>query len=394
MQSRGGNTVVTSPGTAGARIPDTRPDPVASDTHLDTGTLIRKRDTLFETARNERGFLLLIGVAFIAAAAATPYPEVARWVGFLLAAYSTVANDSIQTVGTFIASNEYRRWWVLWAFIGGVFLVVTTFGWLTYGGDVSYGRLSAKGFTETPQAFTFLQVAAPVVLLVLTRLRMPVSTSVLILSCFATEASGVQAVLMKSVSGYVVAFVTAVIAFGATARVTQRYMTGKPSRWWVPAQWAATATLWSSWIMQDMANLAVYLPRQLGLTEFLAFAAVVAGGLGILFFLRGDKIQRVVSEKSSVVDIRPATTIDFVYALILFGFVHHSPIPMSTTWVFIGLLAGRELTMILLGASDRTFRQGLRIAGRDLLYTSIGLVVSIVLAVVANPVFHDAILGP
>ncbi len=393
MQGPGGNTVVTSAAAAGTRLPDPPTTPLPADSHLDTGTLIRKRDTLFETARNERGFLLLVGVASIAAAASTPFPEVARWIGFLLAAYSTVANDSIQTVGTFIASNEHRRWWVLWAFIGGVFLVVVTAGWLTHGGDVSYGRLSAKGFTETPQAFTFLQVAAPVVLLILTRLRMPVSTSVLILSCFATEASGVGDVLIKSVSGYGVAFVTAVVAFGATARVTQRYMTGKPSRWWVPAQWIATATLWSSWIMQDMANLAVYLPRTLNVTEFLAFVAVVAGGLGVLFFLRGDKIQRIVSEKSSVVDIRPATTIDFVYAVILFVFVKASPIPMSTTWVFIGLLAGRELVMILLGASDRPFRQGLRIAGRDLLYTSIGLVVSILLAIVANPVFHDAILG-
>ncbi len=369
------------------------------DSHLDTGTLIRKRDTLFATARNERGFLLLVGAAIVASAAATPYPDVARWVGFLLAAYSTVANDSIQTVGTFIASNEHRRWWVLWAFIGGVFLIVFAWGWLGHGGglttagDVSYGRLTSKGFTEAPTSFTFLQVAAPVVLLILTRLRMPVSTTFLILSCFATEAEGVQDVLVKSVSGYGVAFVTAIIAFGATARITQRYMSGKPSHWWVPAQWVATAVLWGSWIMQDMANLAVYLPRQLGLVEFLVFAAAVTGGLGILFYLRGDKIQRVVSEKSSVVDIRPATIIDFVYAIILFGFVKVSPIPMSTTWVFIGLLAGRELTLILLGTSDRTFRQGLRLAGRDLLYTTIGLVVSLVLAVLANPVFHDAILG-
>ena len=369
------------------------------DSHLDTGELIQKQDTLFEVARNERSFLLLIGLAFIAAAAATPYPDVARWVGFFLAAYSTVANDSIQTVGTFIASNEYRRWWVLWAFIGGVFLVVFTWGWLTNGGglttagDVSYGRLTSKGFTETPQSFTFLQVAAPIFLLILTRLRMPVSTTFLILSCFATEAEGVTDVLLKSVSGYGVAFVTAVVAFGATARLTQRYMKGKPSAWWVPAQWIATATLWGSWIMQDMANLAVYLPRQLDLTQFLVFAGAVTGGLGILFYLRGDKIQRVVSEKSSVVDIRPATIIDFVYAVILFGFVKVSPIPMSTTWVFIGLLAGRELTLILLKTSHRTLGQGLRLAGRDLLYTTIGLVVSLVLAVLANPVFHDAILG-
>ena len=30
------------------------------------------------------------------------------WVGFLLAAYSVIANDSVQTLGTWIASNSER----------------------------------------------------------------------------------------------------------------------------------------------------------------------------------------------------------------------------------------------------------------------------------------------
>ena len=32
-------------------------------------------------------------------------------IGFLLAAYSVVANDSVQTLGTFIASNSQRFKW-------------------------------------------------------------------------------------------------------------------------------------------------------------------------------------------------------------------------------------------------------------------------------------------
>ncbi len=39
-------------------------------------------------------------------------------VGFILAAYSVVTNDVIQTLGTFLASNQKRPWYVLWAFIG------------------------------------------------------------------------------------------------------------------------------------------------------------------------------------------------------------------------------------------------------------------------------------
>ena len=41
-----------------------------------------------------------------------------------------VANDSIQTLGTFIASNQDKKWWVLWLFIGGVFLATHSYSWL------------------------------------------------------------------------------------------------------------------------------------------------------------------------------------------------------------------------------------------------------------------------
>lgn len=317
----------------------------------------------------------------------------ARWIGFALAAYSAVANDSIQTVGVFIASNRRRPWWMLWLFIGGIFLATAAYGWWAYDGDVSYGRLASKGFAETPQAFSFLQVAAPVFLLIITRMRMPVSTTFLLLSCFATTPEGVADVLTKSLWGYVVAFVTAVAAWAAVGRLMRRVEERPMSPVWYPLQWLATGTLWATWIMQDAANLAVYLPRQLSATAFLAFAGTVFFGLGVLFFLRGDKIQRVVDEKSGVEDIRSATVIDFVYAVILFGFKEISTIPMSTTWVFIGLLAGRELILSLRGASDRSFQKGLRLAGRDVLYATIGLVISVVLALGANPAFREGLLG-
>lgn len=368
--------------------------PLPDSSDLTVGR-IPLRDTLADLFRSERQFLFFIGVGLLVAGIVTPMPEIARWFGFFLAAYSTVANDSIQTVGTFIASNEHRPWWVMWLFIGGVFLVTIGWGWAVADpvGDVSYGRLSTPAYSQTPQSFNFFQVAAPLFLLVLTRLRMPVSTTFLILSCFATEVKGVTDVLMKSFAGYGVAFVLGGVVFLLTARLFVRYRDRPASRWWVPAQWLSTAVLWSSWIMQDMANLAVYLPRQLSFAQYLIFSTTIFLGLGILFYLRGDRIQRVVSEKSSVVDIRAATLIDFVYAFILFGFVRISTIPMSTTWVFLGLLAGRELALILMRAAGRPIGVGLRLVGRDALFATVGLAVSIAIAFLANPVFHDMILG-
>ena len=132
--------------------------------------------------KTEHNFLLFIICSFLLAMFATPYPQYAMWVGFIFAAYAAIANDSIQTIGTFIASNQDKKWWVLWLFIGGIFFFTMLFSWVTLGGDVSHGRLTSKGFEIAPTEFHFLQIAAPIFLLILTRLRMPVSTTFILLT--------------------------------------------------------------------------------------------------------------------------------------------------------------------------------------------------------------------
>ena len=67
--------------------------------------------------------------------------SIVMYLGFALAAYSVVGNDTIQTLGTFLSSNERKRWWVLWLFAGGILSLTLLYGYYTYNGDVSYGRL-------------------------------------------------------------------------------------------------------------------------------------------------------------------------------------------------------------------------------------------------------------
>jgi hypothetical protein len=337
--------------------------------------------------RKERTFIALIGFFFILAGVTFPYAGIAKWIGFALAGYSAIANDSIQTIGTFLASNEDKRWWVLWLFIGGIFLATVFYSWYMFDGDVSNQRLAAKGFSEAPQSFSFLQIAAPIFLLLLTRMRMPVSTTFLLLSCFSASASAIGQVLVKSLSGYLVAFVAAIVTWIVLSRIIRKHFVGEPNRWWTVFQWITSGTLWSVWIMQDAANIAVYLPRSLSLAEFLGFALYIFFGLGILFYMRGDRIQKVVTEKSDVRDIRSASIIDFVYAIILYIFKIQSNVPMSTTWVFIGLLAGREIAMSFTDArgKGKPFGKSLKLVGKDAGYALFGLAVSIALAVAINP---------
>ena len=67
-------------------------------------------------------------------------------VGFLLAAYSVVANDSLQTLGTYISSNKKRTPKVVqMLFICTVTIVVLMMGWFLKDGDPAWGRLSVPG---------------------------------------------------------------------------------------------------------------------------------------------------------------------------------------------------------------------------------------------------------
>ena len=62
-------------------------------------------------------------------------------VGFALAAYAVVANDSIQTLGTFLSSNHNQRWWVLWLYASGIMVATIAYGYVSNGGDVAFDRL-------------------------------------------------------------------------------------------------------------------------------------------------------------------------------------------------------------------------------------------------------------
>ena len=339
----------------------------------------------------ERWFILITLLLFALAGIVYGYAPVAMWFGFALAAFSAVSNDSIQTIGTFISSNGDKKWWALWLYIGVIFVITVTISWVVYDGDVSYQRLSSKGFEKSPEQFAYLQLVAPIVLLILTRWRMPVSTTFLLLSSFTTESEAIFKVISKSLSGYFIAFFVSIALWLVFARFIKRIQKGEAHFAWTVAQWITSGLLWAVWIMQDAANIAVFLPRQLNLTEFLAFTIVIFFGLGFIFYRKGDKIQEVITEKSNVKDVRPATLIDFVYAIILFVFQYISTIPMSTTWVFIGLLAGRELATHY--AYDmpekRELKKTIGLIVKDITYTLIGLIISILLAVAVNPKIRE-----
>ncbi|MFD2246727.1 hypothetical protein [Pontibacter ruber] len=354
-----------------------------------------KRYSLVDVVlQKEKKFLYFIAISLIVAGAVYPYPSIAMWVGFAFAGYSAIANDSIQTIGTFIGSNEDKKWYWQWLFMGLIFVATVSYSWYTFNGDVTYERLATKGLDQTPTSFVYLQLASPIILLLLTRFRIPVSTTFMLLSVFTATSGTIISMVNKSLLGYFAAFISALVIYLLLSKVIKRFIKGEAHAFWTVAQWVISGFLWYIWLAQDLANIAVYLPRQMNVYEFLAFTGFIFLGLGFLFYKKGDKIQNVINEKSEVRDVRSATIIDLVYSLILYYFKEVNNIPMSTTWVFVGLLAGRELGMRL-RAHDSTekFAKTFNLIFKDIISVTIGLIISIILAVAINPVIQEEIMN-
>ena len=295
-------------------------------------------------------------------------------VGFLFAAYSVIANDSVQTLGTWIASNNERvNWKVMWVAASSVLLWALWYGWYMYGGDISYGRLNKIPFQE----IQWYHALAPGLLLLLTRIGVPVSTSFLVLSAFASTFV-LEKMLMKSMMGYAVA---AVAAYALWLGITKILDEDKPVKeehkvYWRVGQWFTTGFLWWTWLSHDMANIAVFLPRELPVDLMVVISAVFVAGLWWMFREGGGKIQNIVLEKHNTRYVRSATIIDGVYWIILFFFKELNDIPMSTTWVFVGLLCGRELAMATMTGKEK-FKVVFPLIGKDFLKMMVGLAASV-----------------
>ncbi len=344
---------------------------------------------IFDLVKKEKFFIIIILFIGLVSFVAYPYPRIAMWIGFAIAGYATIANDSIQTIGTFIASNKDKKWYYLWLFMGSIFVITILHSWYLYDGDVSHQRLAAKGFEKAPQTFSFLELAAPIIMLILTRMRMPVSTTFLLLSVFATKTSAIMGVLSKSMFGYFLAFISALIIWILVSKFVNKYFKNRDTGfWWTVAQWVTSGALWSVWIMQDAANIAIFLPRELSIWEVVAFVGYIFVGLGLLFYLKGDKIQRIVDEKTGVTDVRAATLVNFVYSFLLYYKLYESEMPMSTTWMFIGLLGGRELAISSMrknpAKQKKATIRAFKIIAKDLGFALIGLAVSIALTLAIN----------
>ena len=304
-------------------------------------------------------------------------------IGFLLSLYACVSNDAIQTLGTFLNTTKNRPTWQIWLYVGTVMVLTFSIGWYINDGDMAFGRLDRIPHAQT---FYWWHVLPPLVLLYLTKKGIPVATAFLIVSVFSSSTV-VGLMVAKSFIGYVAALICSLVLYFFIARKVEKiflYMKNKPiSTPWIVAKWLSTAFLWSAWLLQDGAVLFIYLPRKLTFLQLVLSLFVFLVLLYLLCYKRGGEIQNIVKLKTNTQDTRSATIIDCVYAIILIYFQTVNNIPMSTTWVFLGVLAGREIALynrLRFITEKKVYKHLIK----DLTKAIIGLVVSIIVVFILN----------
>ena len=321
-------------------------------------------------------------------------------IGFLLAAFSVVSNDSLQTLGTYISSNRQRTpRRIQMVFVCAITVTVLFLGWSLNQGEPAWGRLQSF---PVPETFTWAYIIPPIAVLALTAWGAPVSTSFLVLSSFVPENIG--RLLGSSLSGYVIAFSLGLTVWGLGMWLLERWIFHRNqqlkeiSTIWFATQWFSTGFLWSMWLIQDMANIFVYLPRNLDFLSMCVCTLILCIGLCMLIMIGGGPIQGVLRSKTNTSDLRSATVIDFMFGLCLLYEAFLSSFPLSTTWVFLGLLAGRELALRMKELQQQTeFTNhtngslGL-VIGSDIGKASVGLIVSLLIALGIQPLIAWSIL--
>jgi len=228
------------------------------------------------------------------------------------------------------------------------------------------------------------------VLVLLTRIGIPVSTTFLVLSVFASTVV-LEKMLMKSIVGYGLSAMVAYVLWIVLSKfINEKFNTVKKGtrKYWSTAQWLSTGFLWFSWLSHDMANIAVFLPRELPFDILLGAVGVLIAWLGVIFYTHGGKIQKIVLEKTGSRFMRSATIIDLIYACILWYFKELNDIPMSTTWVFVGLLTGRELAIATAHRANYKFGYVFPLVGKDFGKMMIGLLVSVALVLTIHYVIN------
>ena len=343
-------------------------------------------------SKNTSNFLSKKNLAFLALIFCivlifSPGTYIIQWVGLYLTMFSTMSNDSIQTIGTFLSSNAKVKWWILWLYIASLFVFMVLFGWIYYDHILDFHRLSTIPYEPN---FNIMHLLAPILLIFLTCNKISVSTTFLILSVFSSQNT-ITFMLIKTFSGYCVAFFVSFLLWFFLLKFFEKQfytLNSKNTKIWIVLQWISSGFLFCSWLTQNIPNTIVYIPRLINLHSLILFIILGICTIGFTIYNKGGPIQDIVDKKTDISNIKATTIINSTFAIIILLMNQINKIPVATTWIFLGVLGGREMGLIKYEKNDLPLKTKFLIAQKailkDLIYACLGIAISLIFYMISE----------
>jgi len=270
----------------------------------------------------------------------------------------------------------------MWLYIGSLFIITMLIGWFGFNHELDFERLHNIPYNPN---FNIMHFIAPILLIALTCNKVPVSTTFLILSVFSTQDI-LGFMLIKTFAGYILSFIFSFLSWSFLHKFFKKFFEDKSEiriKKWRIFQWASSGALWVAWLIQNTSNMVVYIPREITAYELILIIVLGLIMVGFTIYNRGGPIQEIVEEKTDIKNIHSTSMINLNLAIMILIMTYIGTIPIATTWIFIGILGGRELAITLngdnqlLSIKDRN-RKAIKSILKDLALAGFGIVVSLI----------------
>lgn len=301
-----------------------------------------------------------------------------NWFVMTMIMYNVIANNFVQTIGTFVSSSKNISKINIFLYLTVVFIVNVLFAWKSYDGRIHRGFLEG---IEYKDAISYSVLLVPIILNLLTSFRIPISTTFLTIPLFS-KSNNLTNIISKAFSGYFVSFLISFVIWNLIYEKFKKHLkSNNNDKFWKVVQYISIGVLWYSWLSTCMSSFLVFLPRKFNIRHLILFLFI---GILLLIVIMKDGIgnmEEIVEEKSDVKNLRSSVIFNITYSILLLVFKFNDRINVTTTWLFLGLLDGRELSITNSKAtamSGNSYKACLKKIFKDLYLGIIGILVSLV----------------
>lgn len=301
-----------------------------------------------------------------------------NWFIMITVMYNVMANNFIQTLGTFNVSNKYTKKWKIFLYLVMIFIVYFIYTWLRHDGNIRKGSLR---YIEYKESFSYSILLLPILVATFNHFRIPISVTFLSIPLFIS-GDVIKTMVIKAFINYFLAFAISFIFWNILYVEFKKILKNKNNhQFWMIIEYISIGILWCCWLNTCVSSFMVFLPPKLDLKHLILLLIVGSVVISIITIFRpNDKMEQIIEEKTDVKNIMSSVLFNILHSVVLLLLKLNSEVPIPTSWIFTGLLDGRELGIVTKKSnsfSDSKYKLCLKKITRDLCFNTIGIIISL-----------------